>query len=572
MAIDFSCSIAGESGTRAKGKWMGWERKRGKLHELNRLLRGATDTTFVADWRSPACRPRRRPLRDHARRRYATAARSRQAAGRQDGASAQPSALDPRCGRVVEGYAVLQPRVTPSLPTGREGSLFQRVFSSASGIDPYAFAVSDVYQDLFGEGSYSGKGNLRRRHSSKLRCTGAFPTTRCSVTTFSRESSRGPDWSPTSRWSRSFPSRYDVAAARQHRWARGDWQLLPWILGRGHGSSCDTGTGDSRRPNGNSTDRPLENDRQPAPHAVGAGHLPRIAGGMDARPCLRRDLDGLHSRDASRCPRLLPFFTGIVPRRLGISKRSHARAVGADLATGLRRRSRLLVTLLAHQAWLMTDAIVRTLFRLFVSHRRMLEWVTAAQAKLTTQLDLRGFYRRMAGGVALGAAAAVIVGVRRDTAPADRGSIRDPVDAVAGGRAMGESSAAIGRIQSALRRRRASAPADRAPHLALLRDLRHGGRSHASARQFPGGPEARARPSNVAHQPRTVPAVRDRRARFRLDRYARDRGAAGSDARHDEPSSSAFAAISTTGTTRAICVRWTRNTSLRSIAEISPDI
>ena len=61
-------------------------------------------------------------------------------------------------GAVVEGYAILQPRVTPSLPNGGQGSLFQRVFSSSSGIDPYASAVSDVYQDLFGEGSYAGKG------------------------------------------------------------------------------------------------------------------------------------------------------------------------------------------------------------------------------------------------------------------------------------------------------------------------------------------------------------------------------------------------------------------------------
>src|SRR4029434_1230296 len=61
-------------------------------------------------------------------------------------------------GRVIEGYAVLQPRVTPSLPVRREGSLFQRVFSSMNGIDPYASAISDVYQDLFGEGSYAGKG------------------------------------------------------------------------------------------------------------------------------------------------------------------------------------------------------------------------------------------------------------------------------------------------------------------------------------------------------------------------------------------------------------------------------
>src|SRR5207247_24388 len=66
--------------------------------------------------------------------------------------------FDPGTRRVVEGYGVLQPRVTPSLPIGREGSLFQRIFSSTSGIDPYASAVSDVYQDLFGEGSYAGKG------------------------------------------------------------------------------------------------------------------------------------------------------------------------------------------------------------------------------------------------------------------------------------------------------------------------------------------------------------------------------------------------------------------------------
>ena len=104
---------------------------------------------------------------------------------------------------------------------------------------------------------------------------------------------------------------------------------------------------------------------------------------------------------------MLPFFTGLVPRRRGISKRSHARAVGADFADGASQIA-LLITLLAHQAWLMADAIVRTLYRLFVSHRRMLEWVTAAQAKLTTHLDLRGFYGGMAGGVALGAAAAVL--------------------------------------------------------------------------------------------------------------------------------------------------------------------
>ena len=66
--------------------------------------------------------------------------------------------FDSRLGRVIEGYALLQPRVTPTLPTDREGSLYQRISSGPAGIDPYASAVSDVYQDLFGEGSYTGKG------------------------------------------------------------------------------------------------------------------------------------------------------------------------------------------------------------------------------------------------------------------------------------------------------------------------------------------------------------------------------------------------------------------------------
>ena len=143
---------------REKGKWIGWERKRGKLHELNRLLRGATDTTFVAIAGSSPIVP--------SGVRYvitldADTQLPRGTAKRLIGKMAHPlnrPRLDPDNGRVVEGYAVLQPRVTPSLPNGREGSLFQRIFTSPSGLDPYAFAVSDVYQDLFGEGSYSGKG------------------------------------------------------------------------------------------------------------------------------------------------------------------------------------------------------------------------------------------------------------------------------------------------------------------------------------------------------------------------------------------------------------------------------
>src|SRR4030095_8631322 len=142
----------------SEGKWIGWERKRGKLHEMNRLLRGATDTTFL-------------PIGGHAPFvpsgiRYvitldADTRMPRGSAVRLIGTIAHPlnrPRFDFAVGRVVEGYGLLQPRVTPTLPTDREGSLFQRIFSGPGGIDPYASAASDIYQDLVGEGSYIGKG------------------------------------------------------------------------------------------------------------------------------------------------------------------------------------------------------------------------------------------------------------------------------------------------------------------------------------------------------------------------------------------------------------------------------
>ena len=140
--------------------------------------------------------------------------------------------FDADAGRVVEGYAVLQPRVTPSLPIGREGSLFQRVFSSMGGIDPYAAAVSDVYQDLFGEGSYAGKG-IYDVDAFEAALQGRVPdSTLLSHDLFEGVFARA-GLATDIEVIEEFPAGYDVAALRQHRWARGDWQLLPWIFGRG---------------------------------------------------------------------------------------------------------------------------------------------------------------------------------------------------------------------------------------------------------------------------------------------------------------------------------------------------
>ena len=381
-------------------RWIGWERKRGKLHELNRLLRGAADTTFLG----VGGRPPAAPTGVH----YvitldADTRMPRETARRLVGKMAHPlnhPRFDAGTRRIVEGYGVLQPRVTPSLPIGREGSLFQRIFSSTSGIDPYASAVSDVYQDLFGEGSYTGKGIYDVDAFEAALAGRVLESTLLSHDLFEGTFARAGLVSDI-EVVEEFPSRYDVAVARQHRWARGDWQLLPWILGRGDASIHNRSTS-ALSPIGRW--KMLDNLRRSlsAPASVVA----LLAGW--ALPLHAAVVWTGFVLSTIALPTLLPVLAAIVPRRAGIAAPRHLRALGADLWLALSQTA-FLVVFLAHQAWLMADAIGRTLFRLLVSHRRLLDWVTAAQAKVSPRLDLRGFYRQMIGGVAIGIVAAIVV-------------------------------------------------------------------------------------------------------------------------------------------------------------------
>jgi cyclic beta-1,2-glucan synthetase len=378
--------------------WMGWERKRGKLHELNRLLRGATDTSFVNVGGHPVTVPSgvRYVITLDADTRL-----PRDTARRLVGKLAHPlnhARFDPTAGRVVEGYAVLQPRVTPSLPILREGSIFQRVFSSASGIDPYAAAVSDVYQDLLGEGSYTGKG-IYDVDAFEAALAGRAPEdTLLSHDLFEGIFARAGLVSDI-EVVEEFPTRYDVSADRQHRWARGDWQLLPWIFGRRDAASRSR----------SSSQVPLigrwkmvDNLRRTlsAPMAVAAllvgWTLPlRAAALWSAFIVLTIAI-----------PTLLPVLGAIVPRNTGVTLRSHLRALGTDLLLAASQ-SALLIVFLAHQAALMSDAILRTLYRLFGSHRNLLEWVPAAQARRTSAQTIVGLYGKMAGAVVIGILAGI---------------------------------------------------------------------------------------------------------------------------------------------------------------------
>jgi cyclic beta-1,2-glucan synthetase len=379
-------------------KWMGWERKRGKLRELNHLLRGSVDTTFVpVDGRPPQAVPDVRYVITL----DADTRLPRGAAIRLIGTMAHPlnqPRFDERNGCVVEGYAIVQPRITPALPTDHEGSLFQKAFSGPCGMDPYASAVSDVYQDLFQEGSYTGKGIYQIDAFEAALGRRVPENAMLSHDLFEGILARAALASDVELFE-EYPAHFEAAAARQHRWARGDWQLLPWILWR-----TESAAG-ARTPSVISVIgrwKMLDNLRRSlsAPAAL----LTLIAGWFLA-PDLAMVWTGFVLTTIA-VPSLLAFMAGLEPRRSGISLRSHFRGVLSDLAIGASQFA-LSVTFLAHQSWLMLDAILRTLVRLFITRRSLLEWVTAAQSTYAGEFDLAGFYRRMAGGVALGAAAGV---------------------------------------------------------------------------------------------------------------------------------------------------------------------
>jgi len=387
-------------------RWIGWERKRGKLHELNQLLRGAAETTYLGGPPAPGGIKFVITL-------DADTQLPRGAAAKLVGALAHPlnrPRLDSRQQRVVEGYGILQPRIAPTMSAERESSFFQRISSGPAGIDPYASAVSDVYQDLFGEGSYTGKG-IYDVDAFESALAGRVPEgALLSHDLFEGVFARVGLVTDIELFE-EFPARYEVAASRQHRWARGDWQLLPWLL-RGTARGRE---GRTRMP-AIGRWKMLDNLRRSlsAPGAYMTLILAWLLPGGAPEVWTKLVLFSL------ALPALVPVTTDVMPKRPGISKRVYLRSLVGNLALAGAHIALALI-LLAHQAWLMGDAMLRTLWRL-VSRRRLLEWVSAAQVKARSSLDLTDVYARMWGAVAL----AVVAMVAAALAPGHAWSIAFP--------------------------------------------------------------------------------------------------------------------------------------------------
>jgi cyclic beta-1,2-glucan synthetase len=207
--------------------WMGWERKRGKIEEFNRLLRGATDTSFSTQVGALDVLPSVR---------YCITLDSdtllpRDTAKKLIGIIAHPlnrPHFDNRVRRVTEGYGILQPRVSVTMASAA-GSLFARTYAGHTGVDPYTTAVSDVYQDLFNEGIFTGKGlydvdafiaALEDRVPENALLSHDLFEGLYARTALVTDVELVDD----------YPSSVLAHARRQHRWVRGDWQILWWLL------------------------------------------------------------------------------------------------------------------------------------------------------------------------------------------------------------------------------------------------------------------------------------------------------------------------------------------------------
>jgi cyclic beta-1,2-glucan synthetase len=352
----------------AETKWMGYERKRGKLNDFNRLLlgRGNCFETVVGD------QSRLSEIR------YVITLDTdtqlpRETAAKMVAAAAHPlnrPVLDAETGMVKAGYALLRPRVAVSMESSGRSRLAQ-IFSGKAGFDPYATAVSDVYQDLYGQASFTGKGIYDVR-AFDAAVGDRFPENAI----LSHDLIEG-EYARTGLLTsvevvEDSPTTYEAFAKRKHRWVRGDWQLLPWL-----GNRTPVAGG--------------ERERNPLPFLSRWKMLDNlrrsmfeisilllfVAGWMTVEHTTRWTFAVLALLQLAAYADLLLTIGSAPERRL---LPAFLRNVGERVFES-HRDAFLTLVFIPHQACVMTDAILRTLVRRFVTKRNLLQWETMAESE-----------------------------------------------------------------------------------------------------------------------------------------------------------------------------------------------
>ncbi len=369
-------------------RWIGWERKRGALMEFNAMVSGSTHTSFA--YTSCATPP-------FANTRYIITLDSDTLlpmgmAKKMIATMAHPlnrPLIDPKRGIVAEGYGLMQPRIDVDCESSSK-TFFARVFAGHEGLDPYSNAISDVYQDLFGEGIFTGKGIYDLKVFQTV-LQNAIPDNTILSHDLLEGSYVRTGLATDLRLIDSYPSHYNSYSARLHRWVRGDWQLLPLLF------------------------RNIRTrDRQKVPNPLSRLSRWKMLDNM-RRSLIAPAFMALAVFAFSVLPGNLLFWLGYLigalatPFLISLIQTVFAQRFAVDrvkryipVIRGLKSTLLQLLftfTMLPYQASLMVKAISVTLYRVFITHANMLEWVPSADVEKAQKTSLRSYWAQMTSSV-----------------------------------------------------------------------------------------------------------------------------------------------------------------------------
>lgn len=369
-------------------KWMGWERKRGAIMEFNCLLKGNTTTSFsiisgdVSELK-------------HIKYVITLDADTLLPIGEAKkliGAISHPlnvPVLDEKSRTVVKGYGLIQPRIGVNIESSTS-SIFSSIFSGGGGIDSYTNAISDVYQDIFDEGIFTGKGIYDVDIFIK-----ALKNSLPGESILSHDLIEG-SYVRTALASDiqlidGYPSNYISYMLRLHRWVRGDWQLLPWLFSK------------TRDENENKVKNPLsslskwkifDNLRR---SLISPSILMLIAMGFLILPgsYIIWTIIGLI---CLAFPILLGFLDYLLLRYNLFPGQKLSLNGGYSFKFHLYH-ALLLFSFLPYSSYMMLDAAIRSLYRVYISRENLLEWVTAADADKQVKSGLKYYFYKMRLGI-----------------------------------------------------------------------------------------------------------------------------------------------------------------------------
>lgn len=366
-----------------EGLWMGYERKRGKLADLNSFLLSGSREKFSRIVGNIAVLSTVKYVLTL----DADTQLARDSAQQFIGTMAHPlnqPRYDQDRQRIVAGYGILQPRVAATLP-GSTRSRYAQLCSSDTGIDPYTRASSDVYQDLFGEGSFIGKG-IYDVAIFEQALAGRLPGNRILSHDLLEGCYARSGLLSDVQLYEEYPARYSMDVSRRHRWIRGDWQIAGWVLPKIPG------------PDGQSRPNPisalsrwkiLDNLRR---SLTAAALICLLLLGFAVSPSPL--LWSLAAVGFILVPTLLSSILSMFQKSADMNFGQHLNS-SVRLIPRHCSQAALSLLCLPHEALFSLDAISRTIWRILVSHKHLLEWSPSAGGNRHDDTTLSGSFRLM---------------------------------------------------------------------------------------------------------------------------------------------------------------------------------